>query len=321
MSSIKIWFFTCAILVIIMVWIGGITRLTDSGLSITEWKPITGIFPPFTAQEWSKEKAKYENTPEYQHKNFNITLAEFQKIYIIEYIHRLFGRIIGLVFAIPAIYFIVKNKLKKTQILLIIAILALGLLQGFMGWYMVQSGLNNQWYVSHYRLAAHLLLATIIFMMLWWQFCHTTKITIQNIKSKTLCKTLIILTILQITLGGLLAGLDGGLICNTFPLMNGELIPHDMLFISPVWKNFFDNTTTVQFLHRLVGITILIVSIILHYMNKTKCTYALLIAIVSQIIFGVLTLIYYVPISIASIHQVNAFLILALSMFFYRRIK
>ncbi len=322
MDAVKLWLIICSVLVIIILWIGGVTRLTSSGLSITEWKPVTGIIPPLTEQSWFEEKAKYKNTPEYKKVNFDISMSEFKKIYLIEYTHRIFARLIGVVFLLPFIYFLIKKKLDRKTIILLSIALVLGAFQGFIGWYMVQSGLVNQPNVSQYRLTLHLLLATAIFSLFWWQVCENNKrnyiiITTKNYKyCKYLLLTIILMIASQIGIGGLVSGLKAGLLYNTFPLIDGDLIPNNLLDISPIWRNLFENTQTVQFLHRSLGILILINAIALYYLNKTALN--LLIIITIQVILGILTLIYQVPIILASSHQVIAIITLAIAIFYYR---
>ncbi|MBQ4875487.1 MAG: COX15/CtaA family protein [Rickettsiaceae bacterium H1] len=322
MNSVKLWIISCSILVIIIVWIGGITRLTNSGLSITEWKPITGIIPPLTKQEWIKEKIKYEKTPEYKKVNFDISMSEFKTIYIIEYIHRIFARLIGLVFLLPFIYFFITKKLKGRTIILMLIALTIGILQGFMGWYMVKSGLINQPYVSQYRLSAHLLLATIIFSILLWEGFHKNEnqSTITHGQKIFLALTIGLVT-LQITIGALVSGLKAGMINNTFPLTDGKLIPKGLFSISPYWKNFFENITTVQFLHRITGLIILINMVIISYSQKNKITAILLTTTTIQVLLGIITLIYQVPIIAASLHQVTAFIVLSITIFYYKNTR
>ena len=318
--SVRIWLAICSLLVIIMVWIGGYTRLTNAGLSITEWKPIIGIMPPLTEKIWLEEQVKYKNTPEYKKINFDISLHEFKRIYLIEYGHRFFGRLIGIVFIIPFIYFLVRKKLQKNTVIALLIALLLGCLQGFIGWYMVQSGLIDQPYVSQYRLASHLLLATLIFMVLWWQVSSS----INNVKvAKSiviLSKIIMILIILQIFIGGLVAGLKAGLIYNTFPLMDGQVVPEGLFNISPLWKNFFENVTTVQFMHRTLGIIILIFAMVIYRMHRTILSGVMLAIVISQVLLGIFTLIYCIPIILASLHQLTAFIVLATIILYYKKI-
>ena len=320
MNPVKLWLITCSILLIILIWVGGITRLTNSGLSITEWKPVTGIIPPLTENEWLQEELKYKKTPEYEKINFDISLGDFKKIYLIEYMHRLFARLIGLVFILPFIYFLVRKKLKKKTEILLLVVLSIGVLQGFMGWYMVQSGLINEPHVSQYRLVSHLLLATIIFCLLLWASFYTNKDQLIITKyEKCILLSTILLTILQIAIGGIMAGLKAGLAYNTFPLMDKQLVPDGLFIIHPWWKNIFENVTTVQFFHRLIGVIILLHAMIIYFFRRNKFSFSILTVITFQVIIGVLTLLYHIPIIIASLHQMIAFIILTMSIFYYRK--
>ncbi len=316
-DKVKVWLILCAIMVLIIVWIGGVTRLTNSGLSITEWEPIVGVMPPLTEQSWLQEKVKYEQTPEYKKVNFDISMSEFKKIYIIEYLHRIFARLIGVVFFVPFVYFVALGKLTRREVVLLSCVLIAILLQGFMGWYMVQSGLINVPHVSHYRLSMHLSLAAIIFsMLLYTAFsCGQQKSVIKIPLVYFLSCSTLILIMLQILLGGLVAGLKAGLVYNTFPLMDGSLIPNGIFALSPVWKNAFDNITTVQFLHRLLGMIIFVSGLCLFVIQKSRFILIVLLAMVIQITLGILTLIYHIPIFIASLHQVGAFVMLGLMVY------
>lgn len=321
MCGVQWWLLTCAVLVIIIVWIGGVTRLTNAGLSITEWKPVTGVLLPITDEGWAIEQAKYAQTPEYKKNNVTLAQDEFKKIYIIEYIHRLFARFIGFVFIIPFIYFILRRQLQGKGLILTLVVMCIGALQGFIGWYMVQSGLTDQAHVSQYRLSLHLFLATVIlFILLWVALPNQKHVTAVISGVRSLILSMIILVILQIAMGGLVAGLDAGLVYNTFPLMDGRLIPKGLLSISPVWKNIFENIATVQFLHRVIGIGILINAILLSCLDRNRLTFSILILVMIQITLGILTLILHVEIIIASLHQINAFFILVLSVLCHKRL-
>ncbi|MGN7618662.1 MAG: COX15/CtaA family protein [Ehrlichia sp.] len=218
--SVKIWLCMCCIGVLLMVLIGGITRLTHSGLSITEWNPIIGVFPPMSDKVWLEEQAKYMTTPEYKYLNSSITLREFKKLYLIEYFHRLFGRVVGLIFLIPFLYFVYKKKLRKNLTWNFMIICLLILLQGLVGWIMVKSGLVDYPYVNHYKLSIHLLLALLIFYLLWKQFLLsvvfriTSNVRVNNI---FIFYAITALIVIQITFGSLVAGLNAGLLYKTVP--------------------------------------------------------------------------------------------------------
>jgi cytochrome c oxidase assembly protein subunit 15 len=308
-----------------MVFIGGLTRLTHSGLSITEWKPVTGVMPPITKNDWLIEFDKYQKTPEFNKINYTINLKDFKFIYLMEYGHRLVGRIAGLVFFIPFIYFICRRFLSSKEITRLCSIFSLVFLQGFLGWYMVKSGLVSRPDISQYRLAAHLLLAVIIYGLLFWQSLNYLYGKF-NITSKY-CLFSILLIFLQITSGGFVAGLDAGLIYNSFPLMDGKLVPDGLFSMHPNYINFFENITTVQFMHRLLALIITINTIVFaYYINKksddsclNNSVHYLIIMLVVQLSLGIITLIYSVPTLIASAHQMGAVALLSVYLYITHR--
>ncbi len=320
----ELWLLICCFMVIVMVGIGGVTRLTRAGLSITEWKPVTGILPPLNKMSWMEEKIKYEATPEYKIYNYGISMAEFKVIYLIEYMHRLMARITGLIFILPLAYFTLKKQIANKALARLLIVLLLGTLQAFAGWYMVKSGLETVPYVSHYRLAFHLLLALIIFALLLYQF-YDYKIQSPEIKYRITSgsiyciNSISILLILQIILGAFVAGLNAGLIYNTFPLMDGTIIPDGLFFIQPIWLNFFENRVTVQFVHRLLALLILILAVIL--VIKIPETKILLFLLIIQASLGVITLLLHRPIIIAVFHQVFSFLLFAANLYFLCYLK
>ncbi|QKX03175.1 heme A synthase [Wolbachia endosymbiont of Litomosoides sigmodontis] len=321
-KSIAIWLFLCSIMTILMVGIGGFTRLSNAGLSITEWNPITGVLPPLNKQDWLQEKSKYEATPEYKAFNYGMSMEEFRALYLIEYIHRLAARLTGLIFILPFIYFTLKKRIsKKIAIRLSIALL-FGVLQAFAGWYMVKSGLVTKPHVSHYMLALHLLLALVIFALLLYQFFDyqiRPKQTKLKISGNSIHYTGIILTLIvvQIIFGAFVAGLNAGLIYNTFPLMDGYIIPKDLFFLRPTWLNIFENRATVQFIHRALALLILALTTTLTIKNTSvKQVYAMLLSIIIQIILGVVTLLMHIPIITAIAHQIFSFILFGSGLYF-----
>ncbi|MBV0899955.1 MAG: COX15/CtaA family protein [Wolbachia endosymbiont of Fragariocoptes setiger] len=314
-KAVAYWVLLCCIMIVLMVGIGGFTRLTHSGLSITEWNPITGILPPLSKQEWIKEKSKYESTPEYKVFNHDISIKEFQIIYMIEYIHRLIARFTGLVFILPFIYFKLKKKLSRKTTALLCIVLLLGILQAFVGWYMVKSGLDITPHVSHYRLAFHFSLALIIFSLLLYQFLnYQIKPQKAIVYNTTICylKVILIMVVIQMIFGAFVAGLNAGLIFNTFPLMEGNIIPSDLFFLKPLWLNCFENRVTVQFIHRMLAFLILILTAIVTLRNSTvKSLRVILLLIVIQVILGIATLLLKVQIAFAILHQVFSFILFA----------
>ena len=325
--SIAIWLFIVAGLVFAMVLLGGVTRLTGSGLSIVDWEPIKGIFPPFSHNEWLLLFEKYKLFPEYNIVNPNMNLADFKEIYWFEWSHRLLGRIIGIVFLIPFLWFLFRRKINLILGLKLALILILGALQALLGWYMVESGLVDKPDVSPYRLAAHLGLAIVIFSFIFW-----TALGLVNSRSYAssrqgiysflritmpfyLC--LVFFTILS---GAFLAGNDAGYGYNTFPLMDGKIIPPDIFSLTPTWRNFFENPPLVQLDHRLIAELTAIIGILVAILGQTRrlplsarrIFLILGFAVLGQFLLGVSTLLLVVPIPLAAAHQAGAILLLSI---------
>lgn len=309
-----------------MVLIGGLTRLTGSGLSIVEWKPITGVFPPLTQNDWLIEFSKYQTSPEFQKINFGMTLQEFKSIFFLEYIHRLWGRLIGIALLIPTFLMIIKSQHRELKYLLG-ALWILGLMQGLMGWVMVKSGLSHDPHVSPYRLSAHLFLGLMIFGVVLWMtlMLYKNKLIHNAIKSpqdtflflrrgSALALSLVLFTAL---LGGLVAALKAGLVYNTFPLMGGNLIPHEFLTQFPWWKDLLENPVSVQFLHRLFAITtglfcggLWVYQRILKMPTPLSMAFnGMGVAVLIQFLLGIMTLLFGVPLLLALLHQGVAFLL------------
>ncbi|WP_264730153.1 COX15/CtaA family protein [Wolbachia endosymbiont (group B) of Episyrphus balteatus] len=318
-KPVAIWLFLCSLMVICMVGIGGFTRLSKAGLSITEWKPITGTLPPLSEQDWLKEKSKYEATPEYKAFNYGMSMEEFRTIYLIEYVHRLIARLTGLVFILPFIYFTLKKRIPKNAVIRLSTALLFGILQAFAGWYMVKSGLVVNPHVSHYKLALHLLLALVIFALLSYQFFdYQIKPRQTKLKVST-CYIWIILILVtvQIIFGAFVAGLNAGLIYNTFPLMDGQIVPEDLFFLQPTWLNIFENRVTVQFIHRALALLILVLTAILTIKNASvKPAYIMLLSVIIQVILGVVTLFLHIPMAIAIAHQMFSFILFGSGLYF-----
>jgi len=302
LSPLALWLLSTGLLIWGMIVLGGVTRLTHSGLSIVEWKPITGVLPPLTDLDWQAAFADYQQYPEYKLVNRGMSLGDFQFIYLMEYTHRLLGRLIGLVFIIPLIIFWMRGRLSPFLKKRSMVILSLGLAQGIMGWYMVKSGLVKDPVVSPYRLTAHLALAFLILGLILW-----TLFDLQDRPRKTPSPFILLtfgLQILTILYGGLVAGLKAGLIYNTFPLMGGKVFPAEAMFYSPLWINFFKNPALVQWCHRLLAVSSLIAVWICYCrFEKSRLTLLWALALSLQVIFGILTLFYCVPISLGVLHQ------------------
>ncbi len=314
-KSVAIWLFLCSIMIVLIVGIGGFTRLSKAGLSITEWNPITGAFPPLNERDWLQEKSKYETTPEYKTFNYGMSMEEFRTLYLIEYVHRLFARLTGLIFILPFIYFTLKKRISKKVVIRLSIALSFGVLQAFTGWYMVKSGLVAKPHVSHYMLTLHLLLALVIFALLSYQFFNyqvRQKQTKLKISGSTVhyVGIILILIVVQIIFGAFVAGLNAGLIYNTFPLMGGHIIPKDLFFLQPTWLNIFENRATVQFIHRTLALLILVLTTVLTIKNASvKSVYVMLLSVIIQIILGVVTLLLHIPITIAISHQMFSFIL------------
>jgi len=322
MSFYKTWLACCIVCVLLMVTIGGFTRLTGSGLSITEWKPITGAIPPITKSQWQTELKKYSKTPEFRAIGGHISMSDFKTIYLIEYFHRLFGRLVGIVFLAPFLYFLLARKLQRSSLIVLATVLVFGFLQGFLGWYMVKSGLNLKPSVSHFRLAMHLGMASLIFFLLCYEFFRVSCQEKTENPSTGITSFLTAAIFLQIIFGAFVAGLKAGYVYNTFPLMAGSLIPKEILQ-SKTFSDFFYNQASVQFLHRCFGILIFSLSLVLaiwSYINKKVYIYKMLTfsaLTLLQVFLGVVTLLYVVPIDVALLHQALAFVLFGFCASFF----
>ena len=321
------WLLTGCVLIFTMVIVGGITRLTHSGLSISNYKLISGTIPPLNELEWHDAFELYKQYPEYQKLNKHFDLQDFKDIYFWEWLHRVLGRFIGLVFLIPFIYFLIRKQLTKPTIKKTIILLCLGSFQGFLGWYMVKSGLVDNPDVSHYRLAAHLTTAFITFAYTFWVALDLIfpdkKVT--NISFRNLVRFGLLILLLQIIYGAFVAGLDAGFIHNHWPLMNESQFMHNTVYIeqTPIYKNFIEGKSGVQFVHRILAyIVVLTILIIWRKGRKLKLNKyqknginLLLIMVGVQFLLGVLTLIFHVPVWLGVAHQVGAFILLSIMTF------
>jgi cytochrome c oxidase assembly protein subunit 15 len=313
---VQIWLYSMFILVFLIVAVGGLTRLTDSGLSITEWELFKGILPPLTDSKWLFYFEEYKKIPEYVEINYNMTLSEFKVIYYWEYGHRILARLIGLFSIIPMIYLFFKFKKERKNIFKYSVIFILICVQGFVGWFMVSSGLIENTDVSHYRLALHLSLALTILSIIFWFIMETIKISPFKKKfNNSFLNFFFILIILQIVLGAFLAGMDGGLIYNSWPDMNGNFLPNDINNIDLFLYSSLDNPSVVQFYHRFTAYLLFISLLFLNYYTyRTKIDFKpvliLNIAIFVQIVLGIITLITGVKITYASLHQLGSVFVL-----------
>jgi cytochrome c oxidase assembly protein subunit 15 len=313
---IEIWLYSMFILVCLIVAVGGLTRLTDSGLSITEWELFKGILPPLTDEKWLFYFDEYKKIPEYIEINYNMTLSEFKVIYYWEYGHRILARLIGIFSIIPMIYLFFKFDKERKNIFKYSLIFILICVQGFVGWFMVSSGLIENTDVSHYRLALHLSLALTILSIIFWFIMGTIKISPFKIKfNNSFLNLFFILIILQIILGAFLAGMDGGLIYNSWPDMNGNFLPNDINNNELFLYSSLDNPSVVQFYHRITAYLLFIFLLFLNYYTfRSKIDFKpvliLNIAIFIQIVLGIITLITGVKIIYASLHQLGSVFVL-----------
>ncbi len=323
--AIAIWLLVCCALVFAMVILGGVTRLTGSGLSMVDWRPVTGLLPPMTDTQWLEAFDLYKESPEFEKINFDMDVDEFKGIFWLEYLHRLLGRTIGLVFLLPFLIFLWTRRIEVRDTPKYILMFVLGGLQGVLGWYMVKSGLVNNPHVSQYRLTAHLIAAFLIYAYMFWVamglLFHGTDGPRSNLYRKTLALTSLIgITIIS---GGFVAGLKAGLAYNTFPLMGGKWIPGGMLVFEPAWRNFFDNLVTVQFNHRVLAITTLLLVVIYWAIARRNdlparirsAVHALILVAVLQVMLGISTLLLMVPIALAATHQAVAMLLFTVALY------
>jgi len=336
-KQLVIWLTIGCLLVATMVLVGGITRLTHSGLSMVTWKPVTGMIPPLNEMEWQQEFTKYKTSPEYIKKNYHFSLTEFKEIFFWEYLHRLIGRVLGIVFIIPFLYFVLKKKIKTKKLRNnLLVIFFLGGLQGLIGWYMVKSGLVDNPAVSHYRLAIHLVTALILFsyiywIILWLKFPEKSIRTKDSSKLFSLAKLLLFFTTLQIIYGAFVAGLKAGKLHNTYPKMGAEWFP-DMIsqgFNENGFISLFQNHYTVIFIHRWLAV--IVFSLVLYLVFKAQNSFLnilqkksirfLLIAIAIQFTLGVYTILYSVPVVLGVLHQFGAlvFLVSMLTVLYFFR--
>lgn len=338
--QIIIWLLACCFFIFLMVTLGGLTRLTESGLSITEWKPVSGIIPPLSEAKWQEEFSLYQQSPEYKYKNLGMNLEEFKGIFWLEFIHRLVGRTTGFVFLLPLIYFFVSKRIETKMAAKLLGIFALGGMQGLVGWFMVKSGLKDQPFVSHYWLAFHLCMAFIIYGLILWNALslikknHTSK-PIKQLKNKPLwilyfsaCIFLAIIMI-QVIFGAFVAGMHAGLFFNTFPDMDGQFIPPGLFILSPWLINFIENATTIQFTHRIIAYFVTLYSIIFclisYSFTLTKALRhaitLLPVVVLMQVGLGVTTLLLHIPVSFASLHQVFALVLFTVVIFVIYELK
>jgi heme a synthase len=324
-TAVRWWLIGVAALIALMVLVGGATRLTESGLSIVEWKPVTGTLPPLTSAQWHEAFEGYKKIPQYRELNDGMTLAEFKTIFWWEWSHRLLGRFIGVAYLLPFLYFLWRGALRAELKRRLWLIFGLGAVQGAVGWWMVASGLTQRTEVSQYRLAAHLILALVIFAAIVWTVrrMRVRPAVAAARRLKLFSQILLGLTFLQIYFGALVAGLRAGRAYNTWPTIDGAFIPsaERLFFEQPWWRNLFDNVLTVQFEHRMTAYLLLVVAL-WHAIDATRAragavvggAWWLVAAVLLQAVLGILTLLNQVPIDLALAHQAVAIVVLTIAV-------
>ena len=319
------WLLICAAMVFLMATIGAVTRLTESGLSIAEWKPITGALPPMNDTQWQAEFDIYQQSPQYQQVNKGMSLSDYKHIYFWEWLHRLWGRLIGLVFAIPLAFLWLTRRIADGYKIKYLGVLALGGLQGVVGWWMVASGLVHDPAVSHYRLATHLALALTLAATLYWMALTLLRrdgTLIMRPVNSTPClrrhgRFALAFLCITIIWGAFVAGLDAGLIYNTWPLMGGHFMPGEMWFLHPAFLNIFENHAAVQFTHRWLAFTTFVLIVTFAWRAKSP---VLATAVCLQLCLGILTLLSHVVVPLAALHQAGAMITLAALLYELHRV-
>jgi cytochrome c oxidase assembly protein subunit 15 len=314
-----------------MVVLGGVTRLTGSGLSMVDWRPIMGWLPPLSDSEWQRTFEMYQLSPQFQKVNSHMDVHAFKGIFWLEYLHRLLGRTIGIVFAVPFLFFVIKGYIARREWPKYLLMFVLGGLQGVLGWYMVKSGLVDNPHVSQYRLTAHLLAAILIYTYMFWValsllFPPESDTNHRWYRYTVLLTCLILVTVIS---GGFVAGLKAGEIYNTFPLMGNTLLPPGLLALDPIWRNAFDNMTTVQFNHRILAISTFCI-IVFYWLRARKtdlparsrlAANALLHTALLQVILGISTLLLSVPTILAAAHQAVALLLITVVLYLVHSLR
>ena len=322
---VAIWLFTLCALVFCMVVLGGFTRLTGSGLSMTDWRPVTGVLPPLSAEGWAEEFAKYQASPQFEKVNSHMDVEAFKGIFWLEYLHRLLGRIVGIAFFVPFVAFLLRGDIRVRETPKYLLMFALGGLQGLLGWYMVKSGLVDIPAVSQYRLTAHLGMAFLVFGFMVWVALSLWFCGDRRERHPWFARTVALVGLVATTIvsGGFVAGLRAGKVYNTFPLMGDSLIPDGLFALDPWWRNFFENASTVQFDHRLLALTTVCFIAVYWWRSRQAAlpprarlaATALLHTALLQAAIGISTLLLAVPILLGALHQAVAMLLLTAALF------
>ncbi len=334
-KQVAAWLIFVAAVIFFMIILGGVTRLTHSGLSMVDWNPIMGVVPPISDHDWQETFKRYQEFPEYQKINEGMTVGEFKSIFFFEYFHRILGRLIGLLFLLPCLYFWFRGAIRRSMLPQMVVMFILGGCQGLLGWYMVKSGLVNDPHVSQYRLTAHLMAAVVIYCYILWVafgLLRTGPDRDEDISSQKLFRYSVAVTLLivfMIMTGGFVAGTRAGFVYNTFPLMNGAFIPDSMFTVQPFWLNWFENVTAIQFNHRMIAYLLILLIPFFCFsvrrlgitLRSRKAAHLLLAMLVIQVSLGVATILLHVPVVIAASHQGGAIILLTIALFITREVK
>lgn len=324
-ARVAIWLLICCALVFAMVVLGGVTRLTGSGLSMVDWRPVTGVLPPLTDADWERTFEMYRLTPEFEKVNRDMDVNDFKGIFWLEYLHRLLGRLIGIVFIVPFAVFALRGYIRAGEWPKYLLMFVLGGLQGLLGWYMVKSGLVDRPSVSQYRLTAHLVAAFLIYGYMLWVALSLLYPRQSGERHAWFGKAAALTVLIGITIlsGGFVAGLKAGKIFNTYPMMGDYWLPPGVTALEPAWRNFFDNPALVQFDHRVLAIATLVAVLLFALRARasgltqraSRGVLLLVAAVVFQFALGILTLLYHVPIALAATHQATALLLFTAALY------
>lgn len=332
-KAVAIWLFVVCALIYAMIVLGGVTRLTHSGLSMVNWDPIMGIVPPTSEQEWQTVFDRYKQFPEYQKVNRGMSLAHFKEIFYVEYAHRVLGRLIGIAFLVPLLVFLAAGRITRPMVPRLVGMFILGGLQGLMGWFMVMSGLVDRPSVSQYRLTAHLLLAVLIYGFILWSALSLWRGTAPGSADRGALYRFgwlaTAVVVVMIASGGFVAGTRAGFVYNTFPLMAGQWVPDGVWSLVPGWRNLFENVVTIQFAHRVLAVVVTVTvaawwaaSLRLPRGDPARLTgFLTLLALVVQVALGISTLLYKVPLVLGAAHQAGAIALLTLVLIHTHALK
>ncbi len=316
--AVALWLWAIAFLIFCMVIVGGATRLTNSGLSITEWKPLLGAIPPLNETEWLEAFGKYKLIPEYQVLNKGMSLADFKFIYWWEWTHRFLGRIIGFAFILPLLFFVATKRVAASLWPRLLLLFVIGGLQGALGWYMVASGLSERVDVSQYRLSAHLTLATLLFAaVVYTALTLNADAMRKRWWGSMFALGFLTLLLVQVAAGGFVAGLDAGHAAYDWPTMNGQIIPYGLASLQPVWRNWFENALAVQFNHRILAYLIFALAVLQFALLRQRSSQVVLIAVLAQVLLGISTVMGQVKLHTALTHQATAMILLAFAIRHY----